>query len=72
MTPPLEVALDDPKTRVGAKTRTASGNALLVAEAGITAEAKSKAKPQAGAVASAQQSALRAPNRTLSALIGAN
>ncbi|WP_374547845.1 L,D-transpeptidase family protein [Rhodoblastus sp.] len=72
LTPPLEVALDDPKTRVGAKTRTASSNALLVAEAGITAEAKSKAKPQAGAVASAQQSALRAPNRTLSALIGAN
>jgi len=73
LTPPLEVALDDPKTRVGAKTRTASGNALLVAEAGITAEAKSKAKPQqAGAVASAQQSALHAPNRTLSALIGAN
>jgi murein L,D-transpeptidase YafK len=74
---PLEVMLDDPKSRVAAKARLASGqnNALLVAEA--QTRAKSGPAPLAAPTPSApanppqQQSALKPPSNTLSALIGA-
>ena len=72
LVPPLEVALDDPKTRVGAKTRSASasGNALLIAEA--QAKAKSPAPPVLPPPpAPPQQTALHEPQNRLSALLGA-
>ncbi len=71
LVPPLEVALDDPKTRVGAKTRSASasGNALLVAEA--QAKAKSPAPPiLTPPPPPQQQTALHEPQNRLSALLG--
>jgi murein L,D-transpeptidase YafK len=71
LVPPLEIALDEPKNRVTAPTRTASApaNALLLAEA--QASSRSKATPDLGTSAQ-QQSSLRAPVAKISTLLGTN
>jgi hypothetical protein len=71
LVPPLEVALDEPKNRIAAPTRTASapGNALLLAE--VQASSKSKSTPDLRTPAQ-QQSSLRAPVAKISTLLGAN
>ena len=67
LVPPLEVALDDPKARIGAKTRSASasGNALLVAEA----QAKAKS-PAPAIVAAAAAAAANGPARASEPSVG--